>query len=150
MTVTATLAELSNLNLDEVKEFRWSTFPKGAFAWLIVEAGLVTRGGEDNPAYIAKCKCTEVLDLIGSDKDPAELIGETHDEMVSFLQSDEDMEEFFGRVKAFCTDVGVENSGNLEAMSARLTGHTFKSRIKHRPDKNDKERIYADMVFGTK
>jgi len=137
------LADIAGVNMDDVAEVRGSTFPAGAFKFAVDTAKLAVMGKDkDAKAGIQfKFKCTDVLSLVDTSKDADAIIGKFHVE-TCFLT---DPMEGLGRAKAFMADTGYKGAGSLQQVLEGFAGHEFKSVITNRPDKNDKDIIYANI-----
>lgn len=137
---TTTLAELAGINLDDVKEQRFSTFPAGNFVWEVI--------AEPNPPGLAKIKdkagaqfylkCLNVLNMKdvseAPDGDPTKLIGKVHRETL-FITTGESL----GYIKAFLVDIGMKASGDMLKVMQSSVGRKFAGKIIHRPNKDDKD-----------
>ena len=137
------LADIAGVNMDDVAEVRGTTFPAGAFKFVVEEAKLAVVGqAEKKKAGIQfKFKCSDVMTLVDSNKVAEDVIGKFHVE-TCFLT---DPMEGLGRAKAFMADTGYKGSGTLQQLLEGFAGHEFKSVITNRPDKNDKDLIYANI-----
>lgn len=137
------LADIAGVDMDAVAEVRGTTFAAGTFQFAVDEAKLAIVGqGENRKAGIQfKFKCTNVLSLVDSSKDPEAIIGKFHVE-TCFLT---DPMEGLGKAKAFMADTGFKGMGKLGELLNGFTGHEFKCVITNRASKDDKDLIYANI-----
>ncbi len=137
------LADIAGVDMDDVAEVRGTTFPDGVFKFVTEEAKLTVVGAKDDrkPGIQFVFKCTDVLVLTDSSKDPESVIGKKHQELCFLTEPLEGL----GKAKAFMADVGYKGSGKLDAVLEGFKGHEFKAVIKQRVDKNDSSLIYANI-----
>ena len=150
MTETLSLADIGEIDMDDVEEYRFTLLPVGAYTFQVEEAGLnvqaITSDDEleEIPISEVKVKVMDTHGLTGLEKGVEEstFIGETHVEKF-FLRERRDV----GRVKAFLLDSNFTAKGKLVALLAQYKGHVFQGRIKHRASKNDKSMKYANIAL---
>ncbi len=140
---SVSLADIAGVNMDDVAEVRGSTFPDGAFQFVVEEAKLAVVGQNENrkPGIQFVFKCSEVLALTDSSKDADSVIGKKHNEICFLTEPLEGL----GKAKAFMADVGYKGAGKLDVMLEGFKGHEFKAIVKQRVDKNDKDVVYANI-----
>lgn len=140
---TVSLADLAGINMDGVTEVRQTLFPAGAFKMRVEEGKLDVFGsGTDKKAAIVfKFKCTDVLALTDTSLVANDVIDKFHQEPIMLNEPIEGL----GRFKAFAADAGFKGSGSLQELLANFVGTEFKTIITHRPDKNDKSRVYSNI-----
>lgn len=143
-----TLADLTGINLDDVKELRGVSFPKGTYVFEVDDekppsASVIGEGDNAKAAVTFRAKCLEVIHI--DDKefegDPNDLVGKCHQEAF-FLTTLEGL----GYLKAFFKDIGAPYNPNLNAMMAGSVGTRFQAPIGKRKDKNDADKIYTNIV----
>mgnify|MGYP003131557574 CR=1 FL=1 len=144
------IADIAGIDMDQVEEYRFQLPPQGAYVWQCQEAGLDTIGQDPGtPAAVMTFKALETHGLVGLNPSEAEqdFVGVEHRE-VFFLREAKDI----GRVKAFLVDAGFAATGPFGDMLKRFGDEktTFAGRIKHRPDKNDKDKKYANINLDRK
>jgi hypothetical protein len=144
-----TLGDLMGVNLDEVKELRGSSFPKGNFSWE-VDGGenapkvlVVGEGDKAKGAVAIALKCIEVINVNDPefDGDQNALIGKIHRETF-FLTTVEGL----GYMKAFFKDIGAPYASNVKDLLANSVGTRFNAPIGKRKDKDDADKIYTNVV----
>lgn len=141
----ASLADIANLNMDDIAEVRFEAFPRGGYAFKGLTGKIETVGsGDDKKAVIAfESECFEVYgepDGVSAES----VIGKKHRE-VFFLSGDSAVDNL-GRAKAYMSDTGFTGKGTLQEMLDAWAGTMFKATVKHRKDKNDEDRIYANQT----
>lgn len=136
------LADIGGVDMSEVEEFRFENTPKGIYQWKCTNAEILKLG--DKPAIKYNLEATNVISLSDDSKDPEKYIGHKHDEAIFIT----DLEKDIGRAKAFMVDAGFEGSGTLQELLDQFIGHEFVSAISHRKDKNDTDKIYANIDYG--
>lgn len=149
MEGSVTLADLGGFNMDEVEEFRFGeNLPVGRYDFEVVEATLKTRGeGEKEKPFVnMKVKVINVHAVSENGKavdstDFEKFLEREHNEGIYF----NDLEQGIGQVKALLNDLGVTESGTLQELLAGIAGTRFTSAMKHRPSKDDKDIIYANL-----
>jgi hypothetical protein len=138
------LADLSDLDVSEVKEIRFENLPVGVYDFKVTSAELGEgQNRDDEKRFIAEFKF-EVLECVAcTDKsvDKDSLIGRTHTEKLYIVPAK--AEEGIGLIRAFVFDMGLPNEGKLGPIIEGTTGHIFRSRIQARPDRNDPTIIYS-------
>lgn len=147
----ATLSQLAGIDFNAVEEVRQFTFPRGVFHWTVDPENppcfdsIETEKG--NKAIIRfTAVCINVVDVKQDPDnpiDPTDLVGKKHQETF-FLSKAEDL----GRVKALLIDLGIEGSGSFQDVMLKAVGIDFQAPIKHRADKNDKDRVYVNFDNG--
>ena len=139
------LADIAEIDLGEVEEVTgFATIPAGVYEFRVQSAELTTIDTKDGPrgAIANELEIINVLNLVGaSEVDPESLIGRTHRE--TFFLSN--LEEGVGRQKALMARSGFAESGKLTDLLDQFTGHTFIAAVKTRKDKNDPDRIFANI-----
>lgn len=140
---SVSLADLAGIDMDNVAEVRTTLFPAGAFKFKVDTSKLDVFGsGQDKKAAIVfKFKCTDVLALTDTALHANDVIDKFHQEPIMLTEPMEGL----GRAKAFMADCGFKGSGKLQDLLAGFIGTEFKTLITHRPDKNDKSRIYSNI-----
>lgn len=143
------LLDVSDFDITQVDELRFEVLPVMTGLFKITKAGLEPIGEDQKPAAVVVCEVVEVANATGlpAGMEPASLVGKEHRE-VFFFSKVEDI----GRLKAFAVDVAFDipnkDAGQkiaVKQLLAAMIGLTFPGRITHRKDKNDAERIYANV-----
>ena len=150
---TVALADLAGVDMTQVEEYRGGeAAPEGVAEWKLTEVEIGTRevndkeqGQVDRAVVGFTCEAIAYRNCKDASTDPGTLIGTIHIEMF-FIK---DLVKDLGRVKAFLQDMGRVGNGPLQALCDAAIGHEFVGAIKHRKDKNDTSRIYANFDFKT-
>ena len=146
---TASLADIANINLDNVEAVRFEQLPAGAFTFQVTEAFLEMREDKksDDPnaeicVAVAKLQVVEAHSI--QEMSPGDTLetfkGKVHQE--TFWLRDASA---IGRVKAMLIDSKFQASGGLGALLAAYVGHAFQGRIRTSVDQNDKSKKYANL-----
>lgn len=147
------LADLSDLNLGEISEFRFESLPAGVYGFKVVEADLDEKPNRDGDNRIVanfKLEIIEVKGLIGAKAkniEPDSLLGKTHSERL-FIVPDEGVQkvaEGAGRIKAFIWDMGCDDTGTLGDAVRNTVDHVFEAKIVERPNPNDRTSPFAQL-----
>lgn len=143
---TVSLADIAGIDMEGVKEVRFTLFPIGSYEWKALPGELLTIGeGEDAKAMVRfPLECVSVF-AIQEGEVAEEAISKKHTQGFQIKTMDD-----LGRAKAFLVDAQFKGSGKLSELLAEFEGHVFKGNIKHTKDKNDKEKIYANIEFPKK
>lgn len=152
-TQAASLDDIAGVDMNDVEEYRGGEpTPEGVFEWRIKGAEMGTKEvndkdeGKVNRAVVLfeleAIACRQCKD---TGLDPAQLVGTEHNEMF-FIK---DLAKDLGRLKAFMQDMGLQGAGPLKDLLAGAQGHEFVAAIRHRKDKNDASRVYANIDFKT-
>ena len=145
------LGDLAGVNLDEVKELRGFSFPKGDFQWEIStdpenlpRLAAVGEGDKAKPAIVVPCKCIDVLRVHDEEftGDQNELIGKVHRETM-FLTGE--IAVALGYFKAFAKDCGAPVTGSLKDIIAGLSGTRFQAPITKRKNPNDTDQVFTQI-----
>lgn len=151
-THLATLAQISQLDITGVEAFRGGRTPAGVFHWRVKECNLGDREFNDSESETGKTRrpyvelileATNVESLALKDQDPAEFIGIEHRELMIVRDFNRDV----GRYIALLEDSGFTFRGNLADTCDAFQGHEFIAPVKHTTDRNDKDRVYANLVY---
>ena len=137
------LADIANIDMDTVEEFRFENRPAGMYHMKVTDAKITALGKEKPaPAVVVECEVQNCLSLVDGSDTQAQ-IGKTHRE--TFFMKDGDG---IGRLKAFLTDTGFQGTGSLKDILDAFHGHEFDGIIKHKTDKNDTDRVYVNFAQG--
>ena len=147
------LAALAGVDMTELQEVRSMVLPAGQMLFRVLDAKLESREVADRrdeaeegakinkPVVDFELEVTDCMGLVNDDLDPAVVVGRKHHN--SFWISD--VAQDLGRVKAFLADVGVNTAGGLEDLLTAAHGIEFVSDVTNTKDKNDPDRIYANL-----
>jgi len=142
------LADLAGLDISEVQMNRGPVAtPVGVFEFIVKEAVIghkaVKKDGVEinKPTVEFKLEIADVITMVDAELEPDDFIGETHFE--TFWISD--LKKDVGRVKALMVDAGFEGAGPFQELLDAFVGHNFIGAIKQRKDRNDPDRIYANL-----
>ena len=142
------LADIAGIDMNNVEAFEggFEPTPKGVYLFDVKDAGLdtaETKNGESAIIYfdleVAKC-----LALVDDEKEPESLVGWKHRETI-FVG---DLAKSVGKAKAIMQNAGFSGTGTLEHMLDAFCGSQFISPVKQQKDKNDTDKIYANIVVG--
>lgn len=157
--INVDIMALAEIDITGIEENRGGeAAPEGVADWKGVSAGFATAEVEDkekqSPTFgqqVTRPVIDFVAEAIGyhnvKDRslDIASLTGTQHRERF-FIK---DLEKDLGRVKAFMVDIGMQGAGRLQDLLDSFTGYEFSCAIKHRKDKNDTSRVYANFDAKT-
>lgn len=143
-----TLADLTGVSLDDVKELRGESFPKGNFIWEVdgekpPHLAVIGEGDKAKGAAVFRAKCLEVITVDDKDftGDVNGLVGKVHQETF-FLTTVESL----GYLKAFMKDIGAPYNPNVKALLEGSVGTRFQAPIGKRKDRNDEDKIYTNLI----
>lgn len=137
------LADIANIDMSQVEEVRFEHRPAGMYHMKVIGAEIKALGKETpKPAAVIECEVQNCFSTVDG-SDPSLQIGKSHRE--TFFMSDGDG---IGRLKAFLTDSGFQGQGTMQAVLDAFHGHEFDAVIKHKKDKNDTDRVYANFAAG--
>lgn len=145
---TVSLAQIANLDMEDVEEVRWSNLPKMSGVFEIVKMELTSRNTKqgDRPVLAGTFKVLEVFSCLDDDVTPESLIEREHRQAWFIGVGDPpDPVKDIGRWKAFLVDTGYQATGQINAICDACAGHRFIGVIKQRPDKDDKDIIYSQF-----
>ena len=148
-TAGLSLADLADLNVDDIEEVRFVNLPAGVFGWEVKEAELKEYEKDGVRKFKAEIELeiVEVKAILDSSVDKESLIGKRHTErlVVDPTAEEEDVKKAIGRIRAFVKDVGMPNTGTLGAIVSGLVGHQFHGKIVKQKDRDDKTIEYARL-----
>ncbi len=138
------LADIAGIDMANVEEFEggFEPTPKGVYHWRCSDAGLDEVA--DKPVIYFESEVVECLGIVHESKTEEEMAGWKHRETI-FIQ---DLAKGVGQAKAIMTNSGFKGSGTLSEMLDAFVGHEFVAPITQRKDKNDTDRIYANLKIG--
>ena len=139
------LAQIANINVDEIKEERGLTFPVSVAQWKVEACGFGTGGaGEKKSAHVAFLfVCTDVKSCADPHIDKTSLPGRKIMERVLLTGEGIDIQQKLGYVKGFMADTGFRGGGSFGELFAAYVGHEFIGASKQRVDRNDPDVKYA-------
>lgn len=145
------LADIAGVDMSEVAEYRLVVTPAGKWHFRIMDMKLGTMeatnkedpsGPKINKAVVqTECEAQNCLALIDDTLDPANFVGRKHNE--TFWLNDLAMD--LGRVKAFLVDIGLDGNKPFQELLDEAHGMEFVCDITNVKDKNDPDRVYANM-----
>ena len=139
------LADIAEIDVGDVAEVTgFETLPAGVYEFQVKNSELTTIDTKDGSrgAIINELEVINVLNLVNANgTDPESLVGKTHRE--TFFLSN--LEEGIGRQKALMARSGFAEAGKLTDLLDQFTGHTFIAALKTRKDKNDPDRVFANL-----
>jgi len=150
---------LAEIDISGIEENRGGeAAPEGVADWRGMSAAFATAEVEDkekNSPTFGQKVTRPVIDFVAEaigyhnvkdrSLDIASLAGTQHRERF-FIK---DLEKDLGRVKAFMVDIGMTGAGRLQDLLDSFTGYEFSCAVKHRKDKNDTSRVYANFDAKT-
>lgn len=138
------LADIAGIDMNNVEAFEggFEPTPKGVYRFDVKDAGLDTMN--DKAIIYFDTEVAEVYALVDDDKDPESLIGWKHRETIWIS----DLAKSVGQAKAIMQNAGFTGSGTLEQMLDAFCGSQFVAPVKQRKDKNDTDKVYANIVVG--
>lgn len=145
------LADLADLDVSDIKEIRFETLPQGIFDFVVKNPKLDEgTDKEQNRIFIfsADCVIEEVVTVLDSSVDKDGLVGKSQNQRQNIDPSD--AETGIGRIRAFGTDIGIDSTGKLGDVVARMDGQRFRGKITHTKDRTDPSIVYARLRFDKK
>jgi len=140
------LADIAGIDMTDVKEVRFENLPIGSYEFKSEPGELSSIGeGEDAKALIRFPLIVTAVYAVSEGVDAAIIVGKKHSQGFQ-IKTMEDL----GRAKAFLVDAGFKGTGQLQELLTAFEGHVFRANIKHTRDKNDKDRIFANIDFPKK
>lgn len=142
------LADLANIDMSGIKENEggFEPTPKGAYHFRCSDAELTSISTDKGERAIIRfsLEIKNVLSFVDSEINPNDWIGKTHEETI-FIS---DVEKGIGQAKCLMTNAGFTATGSLTQLLDAFVGTEFQAPIAQRKDKNDPDRIYANLKFG--
>lgn len=143
--VELSLEDISGIDMSTVEEFEggFEATPVGVYAFLVKDAKIDEVA--DKPVIQFE------LEVIGCDaissetKDEQSIIGWTHRETI-FVN---DIAKSVGQAKAIMSHAGFTKNGALKDLLDEFCGYKFTSAVKNTKDKNDPDKIYANLKIKT-
>ena len=144
------LLDLMNFDVTEMEAVRGMPLaPEGIYEWRVTgaEIGAMEVHDKEQDAKVSRATVTFKLEAISCrhakapEVDPNSLIGTNFQHRIFIKEFARDI----GRVKAFLEDIGMNASGNLQTLLEMAQGMEFVAGIKHTKDKNDKDKVYANL-----
>jgi hypothetical protein len=145
------LADLADLDVTDIQEIRFETLPQGIFDFVVKNPKLDEGTNKDQEKiFIFTCDCNveEVVAVLDSNSDSDKLVGKTYKQRQNIDPSNP--EEGIGRIRAFGSDIGIDSTGKLGDVVARMDETRFRSKIVHQKDRVDPSIIYARLRFDNK
>ncbi len=143
------LADLADLNVDDIEEVRFVNLPAGVYGWEVKESELKEYEKDGVRKFKAEIELeiVEVKAILDSAVDKDSLIGKRHTErmVVDPTAEEEDVKKAIGRIRAFVADIGLPNTGALGALVTSMVGHQFHGKIVKQKDRDDKTIEYARL-----
>jgi hypothetical protein len=140
------LAALAELDMTNVEEFEggFEPTPKGVFGFECVdgELGTITSKGVQRAAIWFVFKIFDVKAITDPDINPDDWMGKEHREMI-FVK---DLKKSVGYAKHIMAKAGFAGNGKLGDLLDAFCGTRFYAPIKQTKDKNDSDRVYANIV----
>ncbi len=146
----ASLADLAGIELAQVEaNFGFAPTPAGTYVFRVKSTELVakemTPRGETEkitvPAVVFIFSAVNCLNLNDKTKDPASYVDVEHMETF-FIR---DLQQDLGRCRALMESAGLQMIGSFQDLLDGFIGTEFTAVITNRADKNDKDRIYANL-----
>ncbi len=146
-----TLAQITDVNMDDVAEVRGFNAPAGHYHFRGKDAQFAKRkvDNKDTLVIVVECEikeCKELHDPTVQNKEAtmAGLVGKVHRETF-FIKTADDL----GRLKAFFVDTGFKPGPmKLADYMRSWIGTEFFAPISVKADKNDKDRFFHNINFG--
>jgi len=149
-----TLMDIAGMDMAGVEEFEggFEPTPKGVYHFRCKDAELTSidmkdkKTGDDITRAIIQFEfeIVNVLAFVDDGINPDEWIGKDHRETI-FIQ---DVLKGVGQAKAIMTNAGFSGTGSLQELMDAFVGTEFEAPIGQRKDKNDPDRIYANIKIG--
>ena len=147
------LASLAGVDMSEVQEVRSLVLPAGQYLMKVIDAKLESREVQDRsddaapdakinkPVIDFELEVTDCMALTDDKLDPGAMVGRKHHNSIWIT----DLAKDLGRAKAFMADIGVDCAGALETLLNESHGVEFVTTITNTKDKNDPDRVYANL-----
>ena len=140
------LAMLAGINLDDVEAIRRITYPVGFYRFRCTKAHLTVgkMKGRDAPSIQFELVIRDVIELADPELQATseKYVGKKYTERFTVYDN---ALETIGQSKAFMLDTGYGASGALQEVLASYVDHEFVGFMMHKPDKDDKDKIYANI-----
>ena len=138
------LADIAGIDMNDVEAFEggFEPTPKGVYLWEVKDAGLDTIN--EKAVIYFECECVECYTVLDDEKTEEQMAGWKHRETI-FVS---DLAKSVGQAKAIMQNAGFTGSGSLTDMLDAFCGSQFIAPVKQRRDKNDTDRVYANLVIG--
>lgn len=140
------LADLTDLDVTDVAEIRFSSLPGGVYQFAVESASLDETTNRDNEKrFVAevKFKVIEVKAVVKKGVDLESLVGKVHTEKYYIVP--EKAQEGIGLIRGVITDMGGNSEGKLGEILEGIVGHEFSAKIVEQKDKDDPSRVYARL-----
>ena len=139
------LADIAGIDMNDVEEFEggFEPTPVGVYTLGCRDAGLDELAGKAVIYFTFEIEVCHAIIEGDSGKDEDSIIGWEHKETI-FIG---DLAKSVGQAKAIMSKAGFRGQGSLQELLDEFVGTSFIAPIKHRTDKNDKDRIYSNIVI---
>ena len=143
--VEVPLADIAALNMDDVQADAggFESTPVGTFTFNVLNAETTTLG--DKPFIAFETEIVDCSAVIAEGKTEEDMVGVKHNENI-FIG---DVGKALAQAKFLMEAAGHSGSGSLKEMLDGFCGTKFTARVKHRKDKNDPDRVYANIDLKT-
>lgn len=142
------LADIAGIDMNAVEEFEggFEPTPKGVYLWNCTDALLDSVETKNGLSAVIRfdLECVECYAIMSDDKDEESMVGWKHQETI-FVG---DLAKSVGQAKFLMMHAGFTGSGTLEKMLDAFVGTQFIAPVKQRKDKNDTDRVYANIVIA--
>jgi len=149
---SVSLADIAGINMDEIEEARYSSFPGGMVQLKCEKAALDVRGTDPKFGIIKlDFVCTNVHSLVDPNESAEKTIGKHHFEDVFIVGGNltqVDTAERIGYLKAFMHDTGFKVQGSLGELLQSYVGHEFIGVTKKKPRKDDPDLFNTNIGIG--
>jgi len=141
------LLDLVNIDLTDVEEYRFSNRPAGLYDWEIKKAEVTVREakGIQRACAVFSLEVINCLTLVDKNADPAEQIGEQHQEVFWIT----DPKKSIGQIVAFLHDIGHIAQDALTNAITETPGTRFRAAMREVKDKNDTSKVYSNLDRNT-
>lgn len=142
------LADLMDLDVSDIKEIRFETLPQGIFDFVVKNPKLDEGTNKDQERifiFTADCVIEDVVAVLDAGVDKEGLVGKSYNQRQNIDPTD--AETGIGRIRAFGTDIGIDSTGKLGEVVARMDETRFRAKIVHQKDKQDPSIVYARLRF---
>ena len=150
---TVDLAQLAGVDMTELQEVRSMVLPAGQMLFKVLDAKLEAKEVADRrdeaeegakinkPVISFELEVMDCMALVKDDIEPGSVVGRKHHNSIWIT----DIKTELGRAKAFLADIGVNCAGGLKDLLTEAHGIEFVSDVTNTKDKNDPDRIYANL-----
>lgn len=146
------LADLAGIDISDIAEIRFENLPAGFYDFEVTDAKLEEGTDKDGAKRFTATFTQKVLachSVLEPGVDRESLVGKSHTETIYMNpgKGKEEMIKAIGRVRAYVSDIGGQNAGQLGPVVENTKGVRFSAKIAQRKDKDDPSVVYSRIKF---